>query len=123
MKISACTQLPMNADAELIKSVEELKFRKLMEEAVSAMEPGRWYAVKLDRAGSPEFGFGIDGMVLRSSLTVTPASEKTAVYISPEDMFLKNNVQVSFWEKIKNCIKYLRDKSGGEIKWKGKDNE
>lgn len=121
MKISACTQVPMNADSELIENIEKIKFQKLMEEAVSKMEPGHWYAIRLDRQASPQFGG--DGMVLKSSLTVTPASEKTAVYISPEDMFLKNNVQVSFWEKIKNCIKYLRDKSGGEIKWKGKDDE
>lgn len=121
MKISACTQLPMNADSELIENIEKIKFQKLMEEAVSKMEPGHWYAIRLDRQASPQFG--LDGMVLKSSLTVTPASEKTAVYTSPEDMFLKNNNHKSFWEKIKSCFAYLTDKSGGKIEWKGNEDE
>ena len=39
MKISACIQIPQDADPEVFKAVEQMRFQKLMEEAVSKMEP------------------------------------------------------------------------------------
>ena len=118
MKISACVQIPQGADPERFEVTEQMKFRKLMEEAVSEMEPERWYAVKLGRETSMEYG--VDGVMLKTSLTVSPATEKTAVYIPPEDMFLKDKNETSFWQKLKNCIAYLTDKTGGKMEWRRK---
>lgn len=113
MKISACVQIPRGADPERFKVTEQMKFRKLMEEAVSKMEPKRWYAVKLSEDTSMEYG--VSGVMLKTSLIVTPAIEEKAVCIPPEDMFLKDKNKTSFWQKLKNCFAYLTDKTGGKM--------
>ena len=121
MKISACVQIPQDADPEIFKVNERIKFQKLMEDAVSKMEPERWYAVKLSKDTSMEYGVG--GVMLKTSLTVSPAIEKTAVYIPPEDMFLKDKNKTSFWQKLKNCFAYLTDNTGGKIEWRRNKDE
>lgn len=118
MKISACVWRPQDANPEVFKVSKQTEFRKLMEEAVSKMEPERWYAVKLSEDTSMEYG--ASAVALKTSLIVTPAIEKKAVYIPPEDMFLKDKNKTSFWQKLKNCFAYLTDKTGGKMEWRRK---
>lgn len=118
MKISACVWLPQDADPEVFKVSKQTKLQELMEEAVSKMEPERWYAVKLSEDTSMEYG--VSGVMLKTSLIVTPATEKKTVYIPPEDMFLKDKNKTSFWQKLKNCFAYLTDKTGGKMEWRRK---
>ena len=122
MKISACVEFPEDfVNPEIFEATERMKFRELMEKAVSQMEPERWYAVKLSKDTSMEYGVG--GVKLETSLTVTHVPEKTAVYIPPEDIFLKNKNRSSLWQKLKNCVAYLMDRTGGKIEWKGNEDE
>ena len=118
MKISTSVRLPQDAYPEVFKVSKQTEFRKLMEEAVSKMEPECWYAVKLSEDTSMEYG--VSGVMLKTSLIVTPAIEKKAVYIPPEDMFLKDKNKTSFWQKLKNCFAYLTDKTGGKMEWRRK---
>lgn len=116
MKINSCVRLAENASPEMIETHKQMGLQKLMEEAVSEMEPERWYAVKLSSDTSLEYG--ADGLMLKTSLTVTPAVEKTAVFISSEDIYLKDKNKTSFRQKLKNCLAYLKDKKGGKIEWR-----
>ena len=100
MKINSCVRLAENASPEMIETSKQMGLQKLMEEAVSEME------------------YGVSGLMLKTFLTVTPAVDKTAVFISSEDIFLKDKNKTSFWEKLKNCLAYLRDKKGGKIEWR-----
>lgn len=118
MKISACVQLPQDADPEVFEASKRMKFQELMEEAVSNMEPECWYTVKFSEDTSMEYG--VSGVMLKTSLIVTPAIEKKAVYIPPEDIFLKDKNKTSFWQKLKNCFAYLTDKTGGKMEWRRK---
>lgn len=116
-KLHACDQLSPDADEEMVKIIAQRQYRRLMDEIAPKMVPGTWYATKLEQQFFLKPG---QGAVLQSAVTVKECPVEQTVYIPPEDMYLKGGTELPLIQKIKRCIAYLLDKSGGKYERKEK---
>ena len=96
---------------DLAKHYVKLQREKLFADLSEKIEPNRWYLIRLSDRRAYNYTFGETTYTLY--LDCETAKEKQVLYHSSEEMYLKTAPKFS--QKLKNCIKYLRDKSGGTI--------
>lgn len=98
-------------EEEILVGIAMKAFEKDLEAALSDMEPGMWYSVRLNR--EVFMGHGPEDTV-KISWEMNPITVEQALCVRSEDFFLKEN-ETSFFQKIKNCLAYLMDKDGDRI--------
>lgn len=95
---------------EHVRYIAQAQARALLDGVIGRITPDKWYAIRLSEKDEV-----IDDVVAyRKTMTVEiePAQEKMVVHISPEQIHL-SKCDIPLKQKLKNCIAYLRDKSGG----------
>ena len=88
-----------------IKEQRERLFAGLSER----IEPNRFYSIRLSDRIEEHYMSG--ETVFTLYLEYEPAIEKQIVHVSPEEMCFKPSTTLR--QKLKNCVAYLRDKTGG----------
>lgn len=104
--------------SELIERVVRQQARKLIDSVLGQIEKDKWYAIRMTESDFE--AFDADKMTKTMRMEIKPAREQTIVYKPPEMMLIPTP---SLKEKLKNCIKYLKDKSGGSYEIKEIRNE
>lgn len=81
---------------------------ELFREAMPHIELGKTYTIRITQ--DEDSGLNVDVMheyfVVTRCLELEPAIEKMVVVKTLEDNFLKKKPK-TFWQKLKNCYKYL----------------
>lgn len=95
---------------ELVKYVREDLIRQILLRATTDMRLGIWYKIKYEESQEKSFE---DDVELIINLEYGTIPERAVVYRSPESQFLPP--VKSFKQKLKNCVKYLRDKTGDSM--------
>lgn len=101
--------IPHELDSEdLVKHVRADLIQQIFLRATTDMQPGIWYKIKYEESREKAYA---DDVELLVNLECDTIPERAVVYRSPETKFLPP--VKSFRQKLKNCMKYLRDKTGG----------
>lgn len=116
MKIANSQMYPSDAPAEFFERIAQDQARHLLDDMLSHIEKDKWYAIRWSDIDSAE----IDPYrcTKRMQIEVEPIREKTLVHVSTEQIHLTPSAGKPFFEKLKNCIRYLKDKSGGRLEEK-----
>ena len=116
MKIANNQLYPADIPDALIDRIFKSQSVELLDAAMGQMEKDKWYAIRW----SDEDFVQIDslGRTKTMQIEVEPVREKTLVHVSTEQIHLNPSIDKPFFEKLKNCINYLRDKSGGRLEEK-----
>ena len=107
---------PSDAPAEFLERIAKKQATDLLDGVIGQMEKDKWYAIRwsdIDFAEIDHYTF-----TKRMQIEVEPMREKTLVHVSTEQIHLIPSIDKPFFEKLKNCIRYLRDKSGGRLEEK-----
>lgn len=113
MKISNSHIYPFSfrLSEDLAKHCKKEQVRNLFAELPDKIELNRRYSMMLSEVLYEDRE--VDGTICTFYIDCDPAIEKKIVRISPEEMYFKPSK--GFIEKLKNCIGYLRDKTGGML--------
>lgn len=84
-------------------------FANISQRLIKEIEFDSWYRIKFSTNFREEF----DCDIMRCEVAFERIQERAVVYRSPETQFLTS--AKSFRQKLKNCVKYLRDKTGGGL--------
>lgn len=116
MKIANNQLYPTDVPDALIDRIFKSQSVELLDAAMGQMEKDKWYAIRW----SDEDFVQIDSLrrTKRMQIEIEPIREKTLVHVSTEQIHLTPSAGKPFFEKLKNCINYLRDKSGGRLEEK-----
>jgi len=104
------------------ESFQYMKQRSETELAKKLFEkilPDQWYRIRLSFNEMTDYEMlrfatdDSDPMVWIARVDVDAIPERVVAYRSPETQFLPP--EKSFRKKLKNCVKYLRDKTGGRM--------
>ena len=102
-----------DAPPEYLESLAEHQIRDLMVRLATEIEKDRWYSIKLTdinyESDVSEFPFTT---TKRMQIEVEPIREKRMVWVSQEEIHL-NQYDKPFLQKMKNCFRYLKDRTGG----------
>lgn len=110
------------------ESLQRIKLRSEAELAVKLFEkmmPDQWYRVRLSFKNMEHFEMlryttdDSDPWVWIARVDLDAIPERVVAYRSPETQFLPP--EKSFRQKLKNCVKYLRHKSGGRLEERQKN--
>ena len=96
---------------DLAKHCKKEQVRDLFAELHDMIELNRRYSMMLSETLDEDCEVGVT--ICTFYIDCDPAIEKKIVRISPEEMYFKPSK--GFIEKLKNCIRYLRDKTGGML--------
>lgn len=101
--------------AALDHIVEDAKGR-LFKEASKKIEEGVYYSVlyRIRTEQNPAM------KEITLILDLERMKHMEAVYKQPEDIYLCRP-EKSLKEKLRNCIRYLKDRSGGRIEWRERE--
>ena len=116
MKIANSQMYPSDAPAEYLERIAKKQATDLLDGVIGQMEKDKWYAIRLSDIDFAE----IDPYTCtkRMQIEVEPIREKTLIHVSTEQIHLNPSIDKPFFEKLKNCIRYLKDKSGGRLEEK-----
>ena len=113
MKIANVHMYPNDAPAEYLERIAQDQARHLLDDMLSHIEKDKWYSIRWTDA---DFGQPDSFTVTRTmQIEVEPIREKTMVYISTEQIHLNPSIDKPLSEKLKNCWRYLKDKTGGRM--------
>lgn len=84
-------------------------FADVSQKLIKEIEFDSWYRIKFSTNLRKEF----DCNEMTCKVAFERIPERAVVYRSPESQFLPP--VKSFRQKLKNCVKYLRDKTGGSM--------
>lgn len=118
MKYANVNQYYPDMPSEAVAHIAKAQARELLDTVLGGIEKDKWYAIRMseiDDLLSEEYGIRKQMIV-----EIEPCREQTLVYKPPERMLMPSP---SLKEKLKNCIKYLKDKSGGSYEIKEIKNE
>lgn len=116
MKIANSQIYPSDAPAEFLERIAQDQARNLLDDMLSHIEKDKWYSI---RWTDVDFGQPDPFTVTKTmQIEVEPVREKTLVHVSTEQIHLTPSIDKPFFEKLKNCIRYLKDKSGGRLEEK-----
>lgn len=107
--------IPHELDSEdTVRHVREDLIQQIILRATTDMRPGRWYKIKYEESREKAYE---DDVELRIELAydIIPervVAERVVVFKVPEEVLLPP--EKSLWQKLKNCVKYLRHKTGGQ---------
>lgn len=116
MKFANNQLYPSDAPAEYLERIARKQATDLLDGVIDRMEKNKWYAIRWSDIDFAE----IDRYTCTKTMQieVEPVREKTLVHVSTEQIHLTPSAGKPFFEKLKNCINYLRDKSGGRLEEK-----
>ena len=116
MKFANSQMYPSDAPAEYLERIAKKQATDLLDGVIGQMEKDKWYAIRWSDIDFAE----IDRCTCTKTMQieVEPVREKTLVHVSTEQIHLNPSIDKPFFEKLKNCISYLRDKSGGRLEEK-----
>jgi len=83
-------------------------FADISQKLIKEIEFDSWYRIKFSTNFRREYD--CDVMTCRVAFERIP--ERAVVFKAPEEFLLPP--EKSFRQKLKNCVKYLRDKTGGQ---------
>ena len=103
---------------DLLRNIKERLEAEISKKMWEKILPDQWYRIRLSFCNMPDYmNFvtysDLDVMVMQARLNIDVIPERAVVYRSPESQFLPP--VKSFRQKLKNCVKYLRDKTGGSM--------
>ena len=107
----------------LFRSIVKVKKKDLFATAAEAISEGCYYKIYFETSSEDvyrDFGFPAEEVILRLNIEPLRMKHMEAVYIPPENIYLYHSDR-SLKDKLRNCIKYLKDRSGGEIDWRETD--
>ena len=113
MKFCSKQMYDREMPSEILQEAAKHQARVLLDECLGGMTKGVWYAVRLTEEDFHELG-GC-GLVKNMILEFQPIPERRIHFVSAEDNFLVKT-ETKLIPKLKNCIAYLRDKTGGEYR-------
>ena len=116
MKIANSQMYPSDAPAKYLERIAKKQATDLLDGVIGQMEKDKWYAIRWSDIDFAE----IDPYTCtkRMQIEVEPMREKVMFHVSSEQIHLTPSAGKPFFEKLKNCINYLRDKSGGRLEEK-----
>ena len=112
-------QINSAAKDEIVKA----KKKDLFATAAEAISEGVYYKIYFETSSEDvyrDFGFPAEEVILRLNIEQLRMKHMEAVYIPSEDIYLYHTDR-SLKEKLRNCFKYLKDRSGGRIDWRETD--
>lgn len=112
-------QINSAAKDEIVK----VKKKDLFATAAEAISEGLYYKIYFETSSEDvyrDFGFPAEEVILRLNIEPIRMKHMEAVYIPSEEIYLCRPDR-SLKEKLRNCIRYLKDRSGGEIDWRETD--
>lgn len=112
-------QINSAAKDEIVK----VKKKDLFATAAEAISEGVYYKIYFETSSEDvyrDFGFPAEEVILRLNIEQLRMKHMEAVYIPSEDIYLYHTDR-SLKEKLRNCFKYLKDRSGGRIDWRETD--
>lgn len=113
MKVQSVNRYLITLPDDVVAHMEKAQTKELMEAVISELEKDKWYAIQLSEHYELCEG---DCIQKRMAVEFKPCQEQTLVYRPPEQMFLTPTKSIK--QKLKNCIRYMRDKSGGTFETK-----
>ena len=116
MKIANSQMYPSDASAECLERIAEKQATDLLYGVIDQIEKDKWYAIRWSDINFAEIDRCTHTKTMQ--IEVEPVREKTLVHVSTEQIHLIPGAGKPFFEKLKNCISYLRDKSGGRLEEK-----
>lgn len=116
MKFANSQMYPSDAPAEYLERIAKKQATDLLDGVIGQMEKDKWYAIRWSDIVFSE----IDRYTCTKGMQIEiePMREKVMFHISSEQIHLTPSAGKPFFEKLKNCIDYLRDKSGGRLEEK-----
>ena len=113
MKIGKRFEIPNDCPMGISDEIITNQTRSIFVSLVSYVISDRYYKIRLgkEKTYSPL----TDSTVYKITLEYNQVPEKIAVYRSPEELNLVP--ETSTLNKLKNCIRYLRDKTGGKLEF------
>lgn len=119
MKVQNVNRYHINLPDDVVAHMEKAQTMELLMEAMmSELVKDKWYAIRLSEHDDPLYEEGC--IQKRMAVEFKPCQEQTIVYRPPEQMFLTPTKGIK--QKLKNCIRYMRDKSGGTFETKETHN-
>lgn len=116
MKFANSQMYPSDAPAEFLERIAKKQATDLLDGVIGQIEKDKWYSIRWTDVdfGQPDpFTF-----TKTMQIEVEPIREKTLVHVSTEQIHLKPSIDKPLSEKLKNCWRYLRDKTGGRLEEK-----
>lgn len=106
--------------SDIVEEIAKSQARELINSILGRIEKNKWYAIRMTEGDFNQ----VDAYTVKKTITVEiePARERTIVHIPPEEIYLSKS-NISLKKKLKNCIDYLRDKSGGRLQEQEVNNE
>ena len=113
MKIGKRFEIPNDCPTGISDEIITNQTRSILVSLVSYVIPDKYYKIRLktEKLYKPL----TDSKEYRLTLEYDQVPEKIAVYRSPEELNLVP--ETSTLNKLKNCIRYLRDKTGGKLEF------
>ena len=116
MKIANSQMYPSDAPAEYLERIAKKQATDLLDSVIGQIKKDKWYAIRWSDIDFAE----IDPYTCtkKMQIEVEPMRERRMVYISSEQIHFNPCIDKPFFEKLKNCIRYLKDNSGGRLEEK-----
>ena len=95
------------ASEALVTHVRKDLIQQIILRATTDMRPGLWYKIKYEESREQTYA---DDFELLVNLEYDTIPERAVIYQMPETQFLPP--EKSFRQRLKNCVKYLRNKKG-----------
>ena len=111
MKYESVKQYYQEMPEEALAHMAKNQARELLDTVLGNIERDVWYIIRMSENDIQILG------EIRKTITVDiePAIGTTCVYIPPEKIYLAEH-NIPLKKKLKNCIDYLKDKSGAKMK-------
>lgn len=106
-------QINSAAKDEIVKA----KKKDLFATAAEAISERVYYKIYFETRS--EFRLQYEEVILKLNIEPLRIKHMEAVYTPPEEIILRPAKPLK--EKLRNCIRYLKDRSGGEIDWRETD--
>lgn len=107
-------QINSAAKDEIVK----VKKKELFATAAEAISEGLYYKIYFETRS--EFRYQYEEVILKLNIEPLRMKHMEAVYIPSENIYLCRPDR-PLKEKLRNCIKYLKDRSGGRTDWRETD--
>ena len=120
MKYANSRTYERDMPAELIDIVTKKQASELLDQVLGNINKNQWYAIRITESDFEQINYF--GFEKRMCMEIEPAQERTMVYIPPEQLHL-SEYNIPLRKKLKNCIAYLRDKTGGRVEEQEVKNE
>ena len=117
MKLATVYRTDKALQFSAAKEQEDIAKENLLGEVSKWIKYGEHYSLNIEKAEEVDPDserFGLHSVRITATFEIIP--QTTLHFVSPEEIHLIPNI--TFRKKLKNCVAYLKDKSGGEWRMK-----